>query len=588
MEKRRFNEYIGSTLGNYRILKRIGSGGMGTVFLARDLALERDVALKVISPELARNPVLMNRFRVEAIAQAKLNHNNIVTIHTFCKDDSFNKNNETYYFVMEYVDGTTLKNLIQKDGPMPVNPGLKLFAQILDGMGYAHARGVVHRDIKPANIFFNSHHIAKIGDFGIAKVEGIDGLTRMGSGMGSPMYSAPEQLLGQPTDARSDIFSLGMTLYEMLTGTPPVKIGGSSGLDSLAEAAQAMPARCREINPAIPVKVDDLIMKSIAKDPADRFQTIQEFKNAVNELLWPMTPVPDSCTDPAALQTSRAVEKTQIQTSTGRMNRFRFPKPAWKSPSTRALRQIAAVLGIILTALVAYMFISSNDSARGAFVAYTPQDQSPGLTTPKPTTTDPGSFPTLPGRTQPATHSIPQELSADDLLSRMRQLIDSKQYRQALNLGKKANTAGQTSGELFQLLAMASFFEGDKDQSAHYLKQALDQDHTVSFPLLFESSKKRFIRGNLAISYSSIAFINYDESNRTGKTLLSLSINQVKDVFDDTASEVNNLFRKKKNRKNPILIIKDQQNRRYSLQMSRNDAGMRRYIRHIINSLRKT
>jgi serine/threonine protein kinase len=193
---------IGDIIGNYRVLKKLGEGGMGTVYLARDLSLEREVALKIISPELARNPSLMARFRVEAIAQAKLNHTNITVIH------SFDQQKDIYYIVMEFVDGKTLKQVVREKGKIPLKEAADIFSQILQAVAYAHSRGIVHRDIKPSNIFLTKEHIVKIGDFGIAKVEGIDGLTRIGSTLGSPHYSSPEQVMGKKTDARTDVYSL--------------------------------------------------------------------------------------------------------------------------------------------------------------------------------------------------------------------------------------------------------------------------------------------------------------------------------------------------------------------------------------------
>jgi len=205
------------------MIRKIGEGGMGSVYLARDLSLEREVAIKIISPELARNPELMARFRVEAIAQARLNHTNIVTIH------SFEHRKQIYYIVMEYVEGKTLKVLIRECGKIPVRQSLEIVSRILAGLSYAHSMGVLHRDIKPANIFITGGDEVKIGDFGIAKVKGIDGLTRVGSTLGTPLYSSPEQIRGKKMGPATDIYSLGVTLYEMLTGTPP--FNSSTGLN---------------------------------------------------------------------------------------------------------------------------------------------------------------------------------------------------------------------------------------------------------------------------------------------------------------------------------------------------------------------
>jgi len=269
----------GKTIGNYRILDKIGEGGMGSVYLARDLTLERDVAIKIISPELARIPHLMARFRVEAIAQARLNHTNIVTIHAFDHQE------ETYYIVMEYVAGKTLKTIIKEKGKIPVQSALKIAARVLDGLCYAHTQGVLHRDIKPANIFITAHDNVKIGDFGIAKVKGIDGLTRVGSTLGTPHYSSPEQIRGKKMDAATDIYSLGITLYEMVTGTLPFTSPSGSNYEIQMAHLEKIPSSPSSLERTIPASVDTLIMKSLAKSPLHRYTGAGEFKQAIEQLL---------------------------------------------------------------------------------------------------------------------------------------------------------------------------------------------------------------------------------------------------------------------------------------------------------------
>jgi len=269
----------GKTISNYRILKKIGEGGMGSVYLARDMTLEREVAIKIISPELARIPHLMARFRVEAIAQARLNHNNIVTIHAFDHQE------ETYYIVMEYVPGKTLKTMIKEKETIPVQRALKIAARILDGLFYAHTQGVLHRDIKPANIFITANDNVKIGDFGIAKVKGIDGLTRVGSTLGTPHYSSPEQIRGKKMDAATDIYSLGITLYEMLTGTLPFTSPSGSNYEIQLGHLEKIPPRPSSLDRTIPASVDTLIMKSLAKSPQERFTGAGEFKRSLEQLL---------------------------------------------------------------------------------------------------------------------------------------------------------------------------------------------------------------------------------------------------------------------------------------------------------------
>ncbi len=267
----------GQSLGNYRILKKLGEGGMGSVYLAKDITLEREVAIKIISPQLTKNPRLMARFKVEAIAQARLNHANIVTIH------AFDQQQDSYYIVMEYIEGQTLKSIIKESGKIPLPQALSIVSRILDGLNYAHSRGVLHRDIKPANIFITCHGQIKIGDFGIAKVEGIDGLTRIGSPLGTPLYSAPEQILGQPVDAAADVYSIGVTLYEMLTGATPFKSPTGSHFEIQKAHLEQIPPKPSELSPTIPKPIDELIMKALAKNPAQRFPNASALKEALDK-----------------------------------------------------------------------------------------------------------------------------------------------------------------------------------------------------------------------------------------------------------------------------------------------------------------
>jgi len=270
---------IGQTLGNYRILEKLGEGGMGAVYLADDISLERHVAIKIISPLLARRSELMARFRVEAIAQARLNHSNIVTIH------SFDQQNDVYYIVMEYVEGKTLKKLIRDRGKIPEQEALIIISRLLDGLSYAHARGVLHRDIKPANIFVTPENIVKIGDFGIAKVQGIDGLTRVGARLGTPLYSSPEQIRGEKLNAAADIYSVGVTLFEMLTGALPFANVSGSDFEIQQAHLERAPSRPSALNPKISASVDTLVLKSLAKSPPARYLNTAAFKEAVETIL---------------------------------------------------------------------------------------------------------------------------------------------------------------------------------------------------------------------------------------------------------------------------------------------------------------
>ena len=281
---------IGTTLGHYRILEKLGEGGMGVVYKAQDLHLDRPVALKVLPPEKVADPDRKRRFVQEAKAASALNHPHIVTIYDIDQADG------TDFIAMEYVAGTTLDQRIGHHG-MRLNEALKVAVQIADALAKAHAAGIVHRDLKPTNVMVSADGTVKVLDFGLAKLTEPDlgdeaatatvhmegkPLTEQGTIVGTVAYMSPEQAEGRPVDARSDIFSLGSVLYELVTGQQPFQ--GPSKLSTLSAILQQDPKPPSTITPAVPHDLEKLITRCLRKDPAKRFQHMDDVKVALAEL----------------------------------------------------------------------------------------------------------------------------------------------------------------------------------------------------------------------------------------------------------------------------------------------------------------
>ncbi|MEK6322327.1 MAG: serine/threonine-protein kinase [Acidobacteriota bacterium] len=261
---------IGSVVGNYKIIDKIGEGGMGAVFKGVDLMLEREVAIKMLRPELARQPNVVERFRTEAVTLAKLNHPNVATLHSFFRQG------EDFFMVMEFVRGRTLDDIIRAQGAMQCDHAVELFCMALEGIDHAHKMGIVHRDIKPANMMLTETGSIKVMDFGIARVLGTDRLTRAGHLIGTVEYMSPEQVRGEETDARSDIYSLGILLYEMLTGRVP--FNSTSEYELMRCQIEDAPTPPRAFAPHIPLSVEQGIMRALAKKREARYQSAGEFR----------------------------------------------------------------------------------------------------------------------------------------------------------------------------------------------------------------------------------------------------------------------------------------------------------------------
>ena len=252
----------------YRVLRILGRGGMGAVYQVQDLQLDREVALKLIRPDIAENEAVIERFKREIQLSSKVTHKNVLRVYDLGESDG------VPYLTMHYIEGEDLASLIKREKRLPIARTLRLFRQICEGLQAAHEQGVIHRDLKPQNVMLDPSDRVYLTDFGLAKTLEQSGITQTGAVIGTPYYMSPEQVKGEPAGPRSDIYAIGIILYEMLTGAVPFT--GSSAFEVMIQRVQRPPRPAREINPEIPAYLEKILERCLAMDPASRYQSLEE------------------------------------------------------------------------------------------------------------------------------------------------------------------------------------------------------------------------------------------------------------------------------------------------------------------------
>ena len=273
MQTVHMQDLVGRAWGRFLIIEERGRGGMAVVYRAYDNVLQRTVALKVLLPHLAANAEFTRRFEREAITAANLRHPNVVIIYDVGSHESFQ------YIVMEYLDGLTLHQEIQKEGPLPVNRVIPMIGQLAGALDYAHQQGLVHRDVKPANVLVGARDHITLTDFGLVKAANMAKITAEGMASGTLKYMSPEQAMGKELDGRSDVYSLGVVAYEMLSGEAP--FSAATPYQVLNELIHKPPPPLAQLNVSVNTRLEQAVFRALAKDPTGRFGTAGELSAAL-------------------------------------------------------------------------------------------------------------------------------------------------------------------------------------------------------------------------------------------------------------------------------------------------------------------
>jgi beta-lactam-binding protein with PASTA domain len=336
--------------GRYRMIRRIGSGGMARVFLAEDVDLHRDVAIKVLHDRYSEDAQFVERFAREARAAAGLNHPNIVAIYDRGQSEG------SYYIAMEYLDGETLKDVILREGPLPERRAIDITLQLLAALRFAHRREIIHRDVKPHNVMVLRDGRVKVADFGIARA-GDSEMTEAGSIVGTAQYLSPEQARGQHVGPESDLYSVGVVLYEMLTGRVPFT--GDSAVAIAMKHVQETPVPPRQIVPSIPAELEAVVQRAMAKDPSRRYHSADEMGMDLDRVRKGLgvtqATASMAATEYAAAGRTVVAPPPPTSGSYGPVGQAPPPRRTW--PWVVVLILLAAIAG-----LAAYLFLNLGDS----------------------------------------------------------------------------------------------------------------------------------------------------------------------------------------------------------------------------------
>ena len=380
----------------YQLDRSLGNGGMGEVFEATDLTLHRNVAVKLLSPSLVQDEPARARFLREARALARVNSPHVVTVYDAGEDD------ERPYLVMEFVEGATLEHELERAGRLEPPRAVAIAKDIASGLASAHEQGIVHRDVKPSNVFLTPSDAAKIGDFGIARLERPDAtLTLTGQTFGSPPYVAPEQATGGTVDARADLYSLGCVQFQMLVGRRP--FSGDDAVSLVYQHVHTTPPRVDSLHPEVPVALGDLVAGLMAKDPDDRPDSAEEVQRALGSV--PTEPVATATTTATATATA-TVPVTATAVLPRRAQADRRRKPWWPL--------VAGIVGVVVL------------RARTTAAILAPDDPTPAPSSPsRRSSTAPSSTP--PSASSSPSAPLPQtpETAGAALLALTQQLQDA-------------------------------------------------------------------------------------------------------------------------------------------------------------------